>query len=79
METQEDNFDYATQCVFWAIKHLRNHLIALNDDDCADAIACYLALNELNSAVEIMSPSEGDWPAAKDGMGKILTFVPRRA
>jgi uncharacterized CHY-type Zn-finger protein len=74
METQEDSFDYATQCVFWAIKHLRNHLIALNDDDCADAIACYLALNELNSAVEIMSPDTA-WPE-KDN---VIPFIPRRA
>jgi hypothetical protein len=79
MDNREDSFDYATQCAFWTIRHLRNHLVALNDDESADAIACYMALNQMQKVVDILSPSEGDWPQAKDGWGQVVPFVPRRA
>jgi hypothetical protein len=78
METREDNFEFGTQCVFWAIRHYRNHLVALNDDESADAIVCFMALQHLNHIVDIVSPSEGDWPASQDGMGQVIPFIPRQ-
>jgi hypothetical protein len=78
METREDAFDYATQCAFWTIRHLRNHLVALNDDDSADALVCFMALNQMQKVVDLLSPSEGDWPAAQDGMGQVIPFIPRQ-
>jgi hypothetical protein len=33
----------------------------------------------MNEVVGILSPSEGDWPAEKEGMGKVIAFIPRRA
>lgn len=75
MDGREDNFDYATQCVFWAMRHLRNHLLELHEDS-PDAIACYLAMNKLSSAIDILSPdTNGDWP--KDG-AKVIPFIPRQ-
>jgi hypothetical protein len=73
METREDNFDFGTQCVFWAIRHFRNHLVALNDDESADAMACYLILQRLNQIVEIASP-DVSWPEE----GKVIPFIPRQ-
>jgi hypothetical protein len=78
VENREDNFDYATQCAFWTIRHLRNHLNEI-DPESPDAIAVYMALNKMNEVVGILSPSEGDWPAEKEGMGKVIAFIPRRA
>lgn len=73
MDQREDNFDYATQCAFWTIRHLRNHIATLNDDECADAIACYMALNQMQKVIDILSPDDA-WPAE----GKVIPFIPRQ-
>jgi hypothetical protein len=77
METREDNFDFAVQCNFWTIRHLKNHMATL-DPECADMVACQMALGKAYAMVDILSPSEGDWPEAKDGMGQVIPFIPRQ-
>lgn len=77
MENEPDDFDHATQCGFWMIRHLRNHRMKINPDS-ADALACNMILTDMTKILAFMSPSEGDWPAEKDGFGKVLTFIPRQ-
>jgi hypothetical protein len=72
VENREDSFDYATQCAFWVIRHLRNHLLTIEEDS-PDAMTCYLLLTKMNEIIDIISP-DVSWPKEDN----IVPFIPRQ-
>lgn len=57
-----DDFDYALNHLYHSIRHLRAQILRLGDDECADAIACYHAINDLLRVAEFLNPTVEDWP-----------------
>ena len=81
MAQEPNDLDRAGECVLWAVKYLRAYLDAvdnpLDDDPIVHALSSLLVdLDRIGQC--LLPPGEG-WPEPKEGMGKVIPFIPKRA
>ena len=81
MAQEPNDLDRAGECVLWAVKYLRAYLAVVDnpsgDDPVAEALSNLLV--ELDKIGQMLLPPNEGWPEPKEGMGKVIPFVPKRA
>jgi hypothetical protein len=58
---EPDDFDRAIECVKWSIGYLRRHEVLFDPED-PEALACRMALNDLERIWHFLSPPDERWP-----------------